>query len=319
VDCPDLGLCCYDGCVAACLRPPPAERLASSSQSCPPVEDKLPGQCSNATANCWSRGVADVDCPNFGLCCYDGCVNTCLADSDQDIEYDLSLAEGLEEEEEEDLADELDDQLDDEELADELDGYGAPKAAPITYLADIDTYGSPLARPVTAYKDIDENDLRTQPVGIGSKKEHSSPIVTRNAIAGVGPFFFQSGLTGLSNLVKPKKSKISQVKKSGRNPYKTKTAFSSFKYANGIDNNNKVKQYLSHKTEKSTKFRSSKQFQPIFFRGGKPGAATIKRTESPVKNIVRKKLQLTEKPRGANVMSTLERILKKHFSIFSYF
>ena len=149
-------------------------------------------------------GVADVDCPNFGLCCYDGCVNTCLTDSDQDLEYDLSLAEGLEdeeEEEEEDLADELDDQLD-EELADELDGYGAPKAAPITsYLADIDTYGSPLARPVTAYKDIVENDLRTQPVGLGSK-EHSSPIVTRNAMAGVGPFFFQSGLTGLSNLGK---------------------------------------------------------------------------------------------------------------------
>ena len=148
-------------------------------------------------------GVADVDCPDFGLCCYDGCVNTCLADTEQDLQYDLSLAEGLEEdeEEEEDLADELDDQLD-EELADELDGYGAPQAAPITYLADIDTYGSPLAGPVTAYKDIVENDLRTQPVGIGSKKEHSSPIVTRNAIAGVGPAFFQSGLTGLSNLGK---------------------------------------------------------------------------------------------------------------------
>ena len=56
VDCPHLGLCCYDGCVAACLRPPPVERLVGSSQSCPPVEDKLPGQCSNATANCWSRG-----------------------------------------------------------------------------------------------------------------------------------------------------------------------------------------------------------------------------------------------------------------------
>ena len=119
--------------------------------------------------------------------------------------------------------------------------------------------------------------------------------------------------------VKPKKNKISQVKKSGRNPYKTQTAFSSFKYANGIDNSNKVKQYQSHKTEKSTKFRSSKQFKPIFFRGSKPGAATIKRTESPVKNIVRKKLKLTEKPRGPNVMSTLEKILKKHFSIFSYF
>ena len=123
----------------------------------------------------------------------------------------------------------------------------------------------------------------------------------------------------LLSAVKPQKNKISQVKKSGRNPYKTKTAFSSFKYANGIDNNNKVKHHQSRKTEKSTKFRSSKQFQPIFFRGGQQGAATIKRTESPVKNIVRKKLQLTEKPRSPTVMSTLEKILKKHFSIFSYF
>ena len=152
-------------------------------------------------------GVADVDCPDYGLCCYDGCVNTCLSDTQHDTQYDLSLAEALEEdededeEEEEDLADELDDQLD-AELADELDGYGAPQADPLTYLADIDTYGSPLAAPVAAYQDIVENDLRTQPVGIGSKKEHSSPIVTRNAIAGVGPFFFQSGLTGLSNLGK---------------------------------------------------------------------------------------------------------------------
>ena len=60
VDCPDFGLCCYDGCVASCLRSPPAPqetgaRLGGSPQ-CPPVEDKLPGQCSNATANCWSRG-----------------------------------------------------------------------------------------------------------------------------------------------------------------------------------------------------------------------------------------------------------------------
>jgi len=325
VDCPGYGLCCYDGCVASCLQPGPTSQVSQQASQCPPVEDKLPGQCSNATANCWSRGVADVDCPDFGLCCYDGCVNTCLSDTlqqEEDLEYDLSLAEGLEEEDEEeedeDLADELDDQLADYD--DSLDGYGAPQAAPLTYLADIDTYGSPLAPvagpgPVQAYKDILENDLRTQQVGIGSKKEHSSPIVTRNGIAGVGPSFFQSGLGGRGNLVKPKKSKISQVKKSGRNPYKTQTAFSSFKYANGIDNNNKVKQYQSHKT----KFRSSKQFQPIFFRGGKAGATTIKRTESPVKNIVRKKLQLTEKPRGPDVMSTLEKILKKHFSIFSYF
>ena len=122
--------------------------------------------------------------------------------------------------------------------------------------------------------------------------------------------------------MKPKKSKISQVKKSGRNPYKTQTAFSSFKYANGIDNN-KVKEYQNYKKdfqhEKSSKFRSSKQFHPIFYSGGKPWAAPVKRTESPVRNIVRKKLQLTDTNKGNNVMSTLEKLLKKHFSIFSYF
>ena len=60
VDCPGYGLCCFDGCVASCLRPAPTFQetgagLGASAQ-CPPVEDKLPGQCSNATANCWSRG-----------------------------------------------------------------------------------------------------------------------------------------------------------------------------------------------------------------------------------------------------------------------
>ena len=60
VDCPNFGLCCYDGCVASCLPPAPThqetgDRGAGSSQ-CPPVEDKLAEQCSNATANCWSRG-----------------------------------------------------------------------------------------------------------------------------------------------------------------------------------------------------------------------------------------------------------------------
>ena len=26
---------------------------------------------------CWSVGVADVDCPGQGLCCFDGCANVC--------------------------------------------------------------------------------------------------------------------------------------------------------------------------------------------------------------------------------------------------
>jgi len=332
VDCPGFALCCFDGCVASCLDSQQSEvaRLQAADQagSCPVVEDKPASQCTNATANCWSRGVADVDCPDYGLCCYDGCVNTCLTDTQQDLEFDQSLSEGLEDDEDldDELDDQLDDQLDDElddQLDEQLDEYGAPKAEPINYVSDIDTYGSPLAGPITAYKDIVENDLKTQQVGIRSKKEHSSAIVNRNAIAGVGPFLYQSGLTGLSNLEKPKKNKISLGgNKSKRNLYKTKSAFSSFKYANGIDNN-KVKEYQNYKKdfqhEKSSKFRSSKQFHPIFYSGGKPWAAPVKRTESPVRNIVRKKLQLTDTNKGNNVMSTLEKLLKKHFSIFSYF
>ena len=28
-------------------------------------------------STCWSPGQPDGDCPNFGLCCFDGCANTC--------------------------------------------------------------------------------------------------------------------------------------------------------------------------------------------------------------------------------------------------
>lgn len=29
-------------------------------------------------SNCWSPGQTDTDCPNYGLCCFDGCANTCV-------------------------------------------------------------------------------------------------------------------------------------------------------------------------------------------------------------------------------------------------
>jgi len=213
IDCPQFGLCCFDGCVASCLDPAQEEvaRLqGEGAGECPVVEDRSADQCSNATANCWSRGVADVDCPDFGLCCYDGCVNTCLTDTEYDLEFDQSLSEGILDDDEgeaeldEELDEELDDQLEeqvdeelDDQLDEEVDEYGAPQAAPIKYLSDIDTYGSPLAGPITAYKDIVENDLKTQQVGIRSKKEHSSAIVNSP-----GPVPFQSGLAGLSHLGK---------------------------------------------------------------------------------------------------------------------
>ena len=28
-------------------------------------------------STCWSPGQPDGDCPNFGLCCFDGCADTC--------------------------------------------------------------------------------------------------------------------------------------------------------------------------------------------------------------------------------------------------
>jgi len=48
---------------------------------CPPVTPKSPAQCKGQRSNCWSPGVRDLDCPASGLCCYDGCANTCVSSS----------------------------------------------------------------------------------------------------------------------------------------------------------------------------------------------------------------------------------------------
>merc|ERR1719443_1030016 len=48
---------------------------------CPPVSPRSPAQCRGQRSNCWSPGVRDLDCPASGLCCYDGCANTCVASS----------------------------------------------------------------------------------------------------------------------------------------------------------------------------------------------------------------------------------------------
>ena len=48
---------------------------------CPPVTPRTPAQCQGQRSNCWSPGVRDLDCPGSGLCCYDGCANTCVSSS----------------------------------------------------------------------------------------------------------------------------------------------------------------------------------------------------------------------------------------------
>ena len=104
-----------------------------------------------------TAGVPDVDCPDFGLCCFDGCVNTCYVapeqteeeDQEEDLEYDQTLADAIKEDYDEELDEELDDALDDA-LDESLDEYGAP-AAPVVNLADLDTYGSPLANTIDTY------------------------------------------------------------------------------------------------------------------------------------------------------------------------
>jgi len=188
--CPDFGVCCFNGCVNACM---PRDQVTREYEArvarlavlpaptCPVVESKTEAQCVNATANCWSRGVPDVDCPGFGLCCYDGCVNTCLETPETeteipDIEFDQTLSQyDVDDEDDEEFDDNLDEYDEDDELDDDLDdtlddidSYGAPKAAPVgldTY-EELDSYGSPAAdalvtysspaQPVSGYKTLSE-------------------------------------------------------------------------------------------------------------------------------------------------------------------
>jgi len=52
-----------------------------SSEACPaPFLGKT---CTgNEKSTCWSPGVNDIDCPGHGLCCFDGCANTCHNEKD---------------------------------------------------------------------------------------------------------------------------------------------------------------------------------------------------------------------------------------------
>ena len=49
--------------------------------SCPAVSTLTADQCVGRHSTCWSVGVPDLDCPDWGLCCFDGCANTCVGDT----------------------------------------------------------------------------------------------------------------------------------------------------------------------------------------------------------------------------------------------
>jgi len=49
----------------------------SDAGSCPAASPGSPDQCAGAVSTCWSPGQRDTDCPSNGLCCFDGCANTC--------------------------------------------------------------------------------------------------------------------------------------------------------------------------------------------------------------------------------------------------
>jgi len=45
--------------------------------TCPAAAALSPDQCAGSVSTCWSPGQRDTDCPSNGLCCFDGCANTC--------------------------------------------------------------------------------------------------------------------------------------------------------------------------------------------------------------------------------------------------
>ena len=51
--------------------------MPESVSVCPQVSPLAADQCKGRHSSCWSLGLPDVDCPNSGPCCFDGCANTC--------------------------------------------------------------------------------------------------------------------------------------------------------------------------------------------------------------------------------------------------
>jgi len=194
LDCPNYGLCCYDGCVNSCIdmpaeyvsesspelsqeqheeiSPDPAQDTALHSDNhqdnseqpdqtildppqetlsysdnpdkCTVVTPKSANSCLNKKANCWSAGVPDLDCPNSGLCCFDGCVNTCI-DTPDDLQ-----SESIPEASEEILSapSTEPDEIYDVPLADPIDDYDPVEIDDSIYNPQVDSYGSPTADPV---------------------------------------------------------------------------------------------------------------------------------------------------------------------------
>ena len=58
--------------------PQPKPRVPTFVRTVCPYPDK-DAKCEYVKHQCWSPGTPDVDCPGSGLCCFNGCVNVCLA------------------------------------------------------------------------------------------------------------------------------------------------------------------------------------------------------------------------------------------------
>jgi len=56
---------------------PATTHIALAPSACPAVAGLPISQCGGQVNSCWSIGQADVDCPNHGLCCFNGCANVC--------------------------------------------------------------------------------------------------------------------------------------------------------------------------------------------------------------------------------------------------
>jgi len=286
VSCPNFNLCCFDGCVNSCQDEQTARFVVKTSSglggTCPQVEQKTEEQCSNSTANCWSRGVPDVDCPDFGLCCFDGCVNTCKLDPESeeeyDEEYDDSLGDAIDDDDDDDeyddeLDDELDDNLDDYLDDEDIDNYGAPSAPIISSGNDIDTYGSPLGS-------VLDLDSYGSPVSdpLSDKSSPEEPI-----------------FTGKVNNIFPDPS------------FPKPTIYNQKRQT--------VKSLITQKTQPYPKskavFIPSQQIHTSF--------PILQKQDHP-KRISRKKLFLKEKKKEKeHVFVALEKFWKKHFGVFTNF